>query len=144
MTELVRRCLTVKGRVVEEDFRERGRRAILNLGHTFAHALEAAAGLGVWSHGEAVAWGMARAARLGVFLGVTPADHAERTVRLLQAYGYSTDAAAGVAPTRLLAAMRADKKRRDGRLRLVLQRGIGDTVVQGVEERPILRSLEGG
>jgi 3-dehydroquinate synthase len=142
--ELVRRCLIVKGRVVEEDFREVGRRAILNLGHTFAHALEAASGIGAWSHGDAVAWGMARAARLGGLLGVTPTAHAARTVGLLAAYGYRTGADAGVPPRQLLAAMRADKKRRDGRLRLVLQRAIGDTVVQGVEEALILRSLEGG
>jgi len=142
--EVVRRCLAVKGRIVEEDFRESGRRAILNLGHTFAHALEAVAGLGAWSHGEAVAWGLARAARLGVLLGVTPREHAERTVELLGAYGYRTRADAGVAPELLVAAMRADKKRRGGRLRLVLQRGIGDTVVQAVEEALILRSLEDG
>jgi 3-dehydroquinate synthase len=144
LSEAVRRCLIAKARVVEEDFHESGRRAILNLGHTFAHALEAASGLGVWTHGEAVAWGTARAARLGVLLGVTPGAHADRTLALLEAYGYRVESDAGVQPERLVAAMRADKKRRRGKLRLVLQRGIGDTVVQAVDETLILQSLKSG
>ena len=142
LAEVVRRCLIVKAGVVEEDFREGGRRAILNLGHTFAHALEAVAGLGAWSHGEAVAWGMARAARLGRLLGVTPAGHAALIRGLLDEYGYRTAADSGVDPQRLVAAMGADKKRRQGRLRLVLQRGIGDTIVQSVDEAKIVESLE--
>jgi 3-dehydroquinate synthase len=141
---VVRRCLVVKGRVVEEDFREGGARAVLNLGHTFAHALEAAAGFGEWSHGEAVAWGMAQALRLGTRLAVTPREHAERVVALLDSYGYRTAASVGADPRRLIGAMRADKKRRDGSLRLVLQRGIGDTVVQVVEEAIVLESLQDG
>ena len=57
----ISRSLDIKGKIVEEDLRERGLRAHLNLGHTFAHALESAMGFGTWSHGEAVAWGIDRA-----------------------------------------------------------------------------------
>ncbi|MBN1837392.1 MAG: 3-dehydroquinate synthase [Spirochaetales bacterium] len=143
LAQVVRRCLTVKGRIVEQDFREGGRRAVLNLGHTFAHALESVAGLGLWSHGEAVAWGLARAARLGELLGVTPDAHAAAIRAVLSAYGFRTGADAGVPPERLVEAMSADKKRRGGELRLVLQRGIGDTVVQAVAAPLVLETLRG-
>ena len=71
LEQTVFRCLAVKGRIVENDLRESGERAVLNLGHTFAHALESATGFRRYRHGEAVAWGLGRALELGVALGVT-------------------------------------------------------------------------
>jgi 3-dehydroquinate synthase len=88
---LISRSVEVKGRIVEEDPEERGgERALLNLGHTFGHALESAAGLGRLSHGEAVAWGLARSCDLGLELDVTPPERAKSIRAVLDAFGYET------------------------------------------------------
>ncbi len=140
LSEVIRRSILVKARVVESDYREGGRRAILNLGHTFAHALESVAGFGEWTHGEAVAWGIARAARLGEATGHTPAQHAERIISLLTRYGYRIEP--GVAdPHALLEAMRHDKKRAGGAIRFVIPCGVGETVVEPVDEVTVLQGL---
>ena len=121
---------TTKARIVAADEREAGPRAILNLGHTFAHALEAEAGYGPeLLHGEAVAVGLVMAFDLSVRLGLCPAEDAERVRRHLAAAGLPTgigrigrrswDAGA------LLDRMRQDKKVRDGTITFVLARGIG-------------------
>jgi 3-dehydroquinate synthase len=140
--QTVRRCLAVKGRIVENDLREAGGREVLNLGHTFAHALESATGFRRYRHGEAVAWGLGRALELGVSLEVTDRGLAADLTALLAGYGFQLGRPAGVAPGELLAAMRADKKRRAGDLRLVLLRGIGQAEVRAVEERAVLAALE--
>ena len=137
--EFVSRCLAVKARFVAHDLREeRGTepaadgtsRAFLNLGHTFAHALESASGF-AWTHGAAVAWGMGRALRLGRRLGITSAAYAGRVERLLRAYGYRLTAS-GVSPAALLKAMRSDKKRSGNELRFVLQRDLAQTELRAV------------
>ncbi len=140
--QTVRRCLAVKGRIVENDLREAGGREVLNLGHTFAHALESATGFRRYRHGEAVAWGLGRALELGAALGVTDRRLAADLAALLAGYGFQLGRPAGVAPGELLAAMRADKKRRAGDLRVVLLRGIGQAEVRAVEERAVLAALE--
>ncbi|MDR1374675.1 MAG: 3-dehydroquinate synthase, partial [Treponema sp.] len=87
--ELIARSVEVKGYIVAADPRETGsERALLNLGHTFAHALESAAGLGILSHGEAVAWGLVRSCELGLALGLTPPERARAIVRCIEEYGY--------------------------------------------------------
>jgi 3-dehydroquinate synthase len=144
LAQTVRRCLAVKGRIVENDLREHGGRAALNLGHTFAHALESATGFRRYRHGEAVAWGLGRALALGVALGVTDRALAEELRTLLKAYGFQLGNPPGVAARSLLAAMRADKKRRDGTLRVVLLAGVGRAEVQAVAEEPVLAALERG
>ncbi len=113
LADVVRACLRVKGAICEADPREGGRRMVLNLGHTFGHALESWAGFRGWTHGEAVAWGMGRAAVLGLALGVTDPAFARRLGGLLAAYGYRLEAKVG--PRELGPALRLDKKRRDGR-----------------------------
>ena len=146
--EYVRRCLAVKARFVAGDLREeRGTavgpdgtsRAFLNLGHTFAHALESASGF-AWTHGAAVAWGIVRAMRLGRALGVTDPAYAARVERLVRAYGYRLTAG-GIDPDRLLAAMRSDKKRSGNELRFVLQRALAQTVLQAVDPAQVRRVL---
>lgn len=133
LPRLVWDSLLVKAGVVERDFKERGERAHLNLGHTFAHGLESAAGFGAWSHGEAVAWGMAKAARLSQRLGLCGADYAERVVGLLRAYGYRCSAP-DVPADAIIKAMLMDKKKQGGAVRFVLQRGPQDTTMQAVGE----------
>jgi len=112
------RAVLFKGRIVEEDPFEKGnRRMLLNLGHTFGHALEAAAGLGRISHGEAVAWGIARACELGLALGICPPHRAERIMKLLGAFDYETAAPHPFADeTELIRALGSDKKKRGGKL----------------------------
>ena len=137
--EYVRRCLDVKARFVAGDLREeRGTevgpdgtsRAFLNLGHTFAHALESASEF-AWTHGAAVAWGIVRAMHLGRALGITAPAYAARVERLFAAYGYRLEAA-GVDADRLLAAMWSDKKRSGNQLRFVLQRDLMQTELRPV------------
>ncbi len=122
--ELIRRSLAVKGRIVEEDPRENGRRAVLNLGHTFGHALDSATGFSGWTHGEAVAWGIGRALEAGMRFGVTDAGFARRVRGLLRGYGYRLEA--GVGFTQLASAFGLDKKRRGGMTRLVVPCDVGD------------------
>ena len=97
----------------------------MNLGHTFGHALEAAAGFGALCHGEAVAWGMARACELGVALGITPERREKEIMEILKLYGYETTAPhplanqAGSADI-LIRAMQGDKKAAAGKLRFIV------------------------
>jgi 3-dehydroquinate synthase len=141
LEQVVYRSLAVKGRIVENDFRENGLRAILNLGHTFGHALESATGFRRFSHGEAVAWGLGRALDLGVRLGVTDRELAGRVTRLLRGYGFALEAPSGLSAERLLQAMQADKKKRRERLRLVLLQDVGRAEVREAEEEAILLTL---
>ena len=118
LTEIVRRGVAVKARVVAGDERESGERALLNYGHTLAHAVEALTGYGTYRHGEAVAIGLVFAARLGERLGVTDAGLADRTVALLAALGLPTGGLR-LEPSRMMEAMTRDKKARGG-VRFVL------------------------
>ena len=146
--EYVHRCLAVKARFVAHDLREElgtavrpdgTSRAFLNLGHTFAHALESASGF-AWSHGAAVAWGLGRAMRLGRVLGIIDPGYAQRVLRLLRAYGYCLGAVE-VDGERIVAAMYADKKRSGDELRFVLQRGLEQTELRAVPVGAVREAL---
>jgi 3-dehydroquinate synthase len=120
---MIARSCRLKAAIVEEDERELSeRRAVLNYGHTFAHAIEAVSHELV--HGEAVAIGMVAASRLAQRLDRISAETTERQVRLLERFGLPT-AARGLDPDALVEAMQRDKKTRAGRLRFVLPRSIG-------------------
>jgi 3-dehydroquinate synthase len=118
-----------KAAVVAADEREADQRALLNLGHTFGHALEAECGYtGELLHGEAVAIGMVMAFELSSMLGLSPSEDAARVARHLASVGLPTSPAAigrGFDASRLVHHMRQDKKVKDGRLTFVLARGIG-------------------
>jgi 3-dehydroquinate synthase len=121
---VIRRSCELKAEVVAGDEREQGRRAILNLGHTFGHAIENSLGYGEWLHGEAVGAGMAMAARFSQRLGWLPQADVERTVELLARLRLPVN------PPRLpadafLAAMAMDKKVLAGQIRLVLLPSLG-------------------
>lgn len=144
LDELVRRAVMVKVGVVQRDFRETGERAFLNLGHTFGHALEAVMGFdGSWTHGEAVAWGMARAFDLGVALGKTDPAWASRAATLIEAYGFRLRAP-GADAGAILGAMKNDKKKKGGQVRFVLQETWGTTFQQTVDDADVLACLQGG
>ena len=122
----VRRSCQIKAAVVAEDEREQGRRAILNFGHTFGHAIEALTGFR-YLHGEAVAVGMAMAMDLSVRLGRANDRDAARVRRLLDAAGLPLDA--DVEPQAMLTAMAMDKKALDDQLRLVVCDALGRVCV---------------
>jgi len=128
-------CLA-KARIVEADERESGKRALLNLGHTFAHAFEAEAGYnGSLLHGEAVAAGMGLAFELSADLGFCTAADVAKCKAHLHAVGLpagQADLSAGNAPaSQLIDHMKHDKKMRDGRMYFILARAIGDAFVSG-------------
>ena len=124
LERLVRRSVEIKAGVVAADERETGRRAILNFGHTVAHAVEATAKFAVL-HGEAVAIGMAYEARLAERLGIAAAGTADRIRRLLERYGLPLELPESATPDDLLATMQLDKKARAGTVRFALPEVVG-------------------
>lgn len=123
----------IKVDIVKEDLREHGKRAHLNLGHTFAHALEGAMNFSRWSHGEAVAWGIKKALDLGERMGITNPDWAGFSRRLFLDYGFS-DVDPGVDGAKIKEAMINDKKKLGGELRFVLIRDAGDVIVKKISQ----------
>jgi 3-dehydroquinate synthase len=140
--EMIRRSLAVKGRIVQEDPREKGIRAYLNLGHTFGHALESATGFSGWTHGEAVAWGIGRALSAGIRFGMTDPSFARRVRALLRAYGYRMHAEAGY--NALKTAFGMDKKRAAGTARLVIPCGVGDIRLRDATPEDLAAALAEG
>jgi 3-dehydroquinate synthase len=122
-------CCALKAAVVAEDEREAGQRALLNLGHTFAHAIETAAMFGAWLHGEAVAAGLVMASELAARLGMLDRDVVTRLEALLTAAGLPTRPPP-VGGSRLKALMTVDKKIMGGQQRFVLPDGIGSCRVR--------------
>lgn len=120
---------TTKARIVEADEREQGQRALLNLGHTFGHAIEAALGYGSWLHGEAVAAGTVMALDLSRRLGLIDASLAARGSRLLERAGLPIAPPPQLDPETFLDFMQRDKKVSDGTLRLILVDGVGSARV---------------
>jgi 3-dehydroquinate synthase len=131
LAQAIRRSCEAKARVVAADERESGRRALLNLGHTFGHAIETGAGYGNWLHGEAVGAGMCMAADLSHRLGWLDTKALARVRRVVAAAGLPIAPPEGLSAERFLELMALDKKVLEGRLRLVLLRAIGDAVVTG-------------
>jgi 3-dehydroquinate synthase len=130
-----------KARVVAEDERETGRRALLNLGHTFGHAIETGMGYGQWLHGEAVAAGMCMAADMSARLGWLGAADRERIDRLVAAAGLPTRPPPALSGQRFSDLMAVDKKVLDGQLRLVLMQGIGASLISADFDPQVLREV---
>lgn len=138
------RSCELKAEIVGIDEREQGLRAILNLGHTFGHAIETATGYGTWLHGEAVAAGMVLAADLSRRLGwLDPVDY-ERTVSLLKRLELPV-AAPSIGTARARELMGMDKKVLAGKLRLVLLKSLGNAIVTAeVPASELTATLEAG
>jgi 3-dehydroquinate synthase len=143
LTRAISRCCAIKAQIVVEDEREQGRRALLNLGHTFGHALEALGGYGRWLHGEAVAIGMQMAADASVRLGWLARDDAERIRRLLERTGLPTTASA-IDTDDIVSRMRLDKKAGSSGLKLILMRAIGEAIVTPAPEPAVIRDAIAG
>lgn len=129
IAEAIFRSCACKAEVVAHDEREGGLRAILNLGHTFGHAIETYAGYGNWLHGEAVGTGMIMAADLSAREGMISREQCEKAVTLIRQAGLPEQPPAGMTPGDFMNLMAVDKKNVDGQLRLVLLNGLGNAVV---------------
>ncbi len=136
----VRRSVALKARVVADDEREQGRRALLNLGHSVGHALEAAAGFGRLGHGQAVALGMLAACRVERELAGGAPDSEARLRRLFERLGLPTDWERRV-DAAALSFLGVDKKRRGGRFRFVMPGSPGAARVEALEPSELLRVL---
>jgi 3-dehydroquinate synthase len=130
LMHLIHRSCQIKAEIVSRDEREQGERALLNLGHTFGHAIEAATGYTRWLHGEAVGLGMLLAADLSQRLGQLDPKQSRRLAALLERAGLPVEAPR-IGADRAFDYMRVDKKVKSGRVRLVLLRGIGTAYVTG-------------
>ena len=137
LAHAVRRSCELKAAVVAADEREAGERALLNLGHTFGHAIEAGAGYGAWLHGEAVAAGMVMAAELSAKLGRIGAREVERVRTLVSRAGLPVKAPP-LPADEMLALMAVDKKAAGGAVRFVLLREIGRAeLASGIEPQAV-------
>jgi len=137
-TAIARSCRN-KAEIVAADERESGQRALLNLGHSFGHAIEAGTGYGTWLHGEAVGVGLVMAAQLSVRLGWLAATDLDRIRHLVERCGLPTEPPADLPSERWLELMAVDKKVQRGRLRLVLLKGIGEALLTADVEPALLQ-----
>ena len=144
LSEAIVRSCAIKARIVAGDERESGARALLNLGHTFGHAIETAQGYGNWLHGEAVAAGMVLAAALSAQQGWLSDADVARVRALLVRARLPVAPPADMPVDQFLALMAVDKKVLDGRLRLILLSRLGGaTIVDAVPESSIHQLFEG-
>ncbi len=145
VAQLVAHCCKLKAEVVNQDERESGIRAILNYGHTFAHALETLTGYSQLNHGEAVAIGMGMAADLAAALELLPRSSVERQDALLAKFGLPTHfIGAKIEPSKILTAMAHDKKAVDGQIKLVLPTRIGEVkIFDSIESKTVIAAIGG-
>lgn len=139
----IERSCRNKAEVVAEDERESGARALLNLGHTFGHAIETGMGYGNWLHGEAVACGMCMAADMSARLGWLPAEDLAGVRDLTEAFELPVDPPRALGVERFLELMAVDKKVIAGKLRLVLLKALGSAVVTADFDPEVLRATLG-
>ena len=125
----IERSCKNKAEIVAADERESGQRALLNLGHTFGHAIEAGMGYGAWLHGEAVASGMVMAARLSNKLGYISENDVDRTINIIERAHLPVKAPEKMSPDKFLKLMSIDKKVSDGVLKLILYKSVGHAIV---------------
>lgn len=143
LTQAITDTVSIKASVVAKDYKERGERALLNLGHTFGHAIENNLGYGTWLHGEAVAMGIILASKLSQRIGWLSQSDCTRIEALLKRLNLPSELPSELNCDKLLTAMRGDKKVQANKLRFVLLRGIGDAVLTAeVEEDDVLSVLE--
>jgi 3-dehydroquinate synthase len=136
----IKRSCANKAQVVSEDETESGLRAILNLGHSFGHAIEAGMGYGRYLHGEAVAIGICQAANLSHRLGWLTREDTGRIIDLLQRAKLPVKPPPEMNADRFLEMMSVDKKNVDGKIRLILLRGIGEAALPCSVDRVLLET----
>jgi len=145
ITHVIKRSCEIKANIVSIDETERGVRALLNLGHTFGHAIETNQGYGNWLHGEAVATGLVLAADLSMRTGRISPDDARRIRRLVEKFKLPVCPPPDMSATQFAELMKVDKKATDAGIRLVLIESIGRAVIVDDIEMSILEvTLESG
>ncbi|GHO43085.1 hypothetical protein KSX_12480 [Ktedonospora formicarum] len=141
LMQIIARSIDLKVQVIEEDEKESGLRAILNYGHTVAHALESVAGYGELLHGEAVSLGMVAAAALAQEAGMLPSDEVQRQNALLEALGLPVAYQGNVRAQAILAKIQLDKKVVSKRVRWIMPRHIGDVVITEMPDELVERVI---
>lgn len=141
MQYMIARCCEIKAEIVAIDERESGLRAILNLGHTFGHAIEAEKGYGNWLHGEAVSAGIVLASAVATKMNWLEASEFSRVESLLQTFDLPTAAPSDMAYDDFMRHMRHDKKVQAGQLFFVIPQGIGKAVVTNEISEEVLRAI---
>jgi 3-dehydroquinate synthase len=141
LSRAIEKSCHYKAEIVAADEREAGRRALLNLGHSFGHAIESVAGYGQILHGEAVAIGCCAAAVLSANIGMCEQADAEDTARVLASLGLPVTIPRELPSEGLLAAMQLDKKNLSGHIRLVLLHGIGQACLSEKADHPAILSV---
>jgi 3-dehydroquinate synthase len=136
----IRRSCEIKADVVRQDEREGGLRAILNFGHTFGHAIESGLGYGQWLHGEAVGCGMVMAADLSCRLGYLDLSSRDRIKALVAAAGLPVRAP-DLGQARWIDLMQVDKKNEGGKIKFILLKPLGSSVVENVPQELLLQTL---
>lgn len=144
---IIQKCVKAKALVVEKDFTEKNIRSYLNLGHTYGHALETILGLGVITHGEAVAWGIGRQACLALKKEYCKESYANEILEILSLYGWETNAIpeiiqGGGFGERLISAMKKDKKNLDENIRLIISKELTETIIEEFSEADILSVIK--
>ena len=137
LAHVIHRSCEIKAEIVGRDEREQGDRALLNLGHTFGHAVESATGYKQWLHGEAIGAGLLMAAGMSRECGLISAEEVLRVQKLIARTGLPTYIE-GVSPETAFGYMRIDKKVQSGRIRLILLRKIGDAFITADYSEPAL------
>ncbi|WP_094752666.1 3-dehydroquinate synthase [Psychromonas sp. CD1] len=148
LTYIIKRCCAIKASVVAEDEKEQGARILLNLGHTFGHAIEAEQGYGKWLHGEAVAVGIVLASKMSRLLGLIDSLQLQRIRTLMENFDLPVDAPKAMGLSCFMRHMQLDKKVLNGNLRFVLPTSIGccalfDNVTQAQLHTVIENSVDG-
>ena len=143
LQHIIFRCCEIKALIVAQDEKEHGLRALLNLGHTFAHAIEAQMGYGVWLHGEAVATGMVLAAKLAKTRQDLSASEVDRIIKLLELYNLPTEIPKQMTSEQFLTHMRKDKKNKRGTIRFILPTQFGQcALVDNVSDDQVRDLIE--
>jgi len=143
LQHIIYRCCEIKALIVAEDEKEQGLRALLNLGHTFGHAIEAQMGYGKWLHGEAVATGMVLASQLAHTRGDLTQQDVARIVDVIKQYNLPTEVPADMTSEQFLLHMRKDKKNKKGTIRFILPTQFGQcALVDNVSDDQVRALIE--
>ena len=140
LSEIVERSIKVKAWYVEQDAVESGIRAHLNFGHTFGHALESVSNFKGFSHGEAVVWGIIKALKTGVEMGVTDSKWLKEVLSLVEKYSYNLETPGELETDIIITALKKDKKKKGSSVQFVLQKEQGNTFLSPVADE-LLREV---
>lgn len=147
LNKIIKSCVKAKSQIVQNDPGEKNERILLNLGHTFAHALETIVGLGAIYHGEAVAWGIGRAVNASWNKEFCMSDFKDEIMNILSLYGWETKSVpplvtGGGIGERFLTVMHKDKRTKDGKINLIIPKAVKNIVVEEVSDADILAVLK--